>query len=76
MPVEFRMETKANNVLENTRSADWERELVTHYTGIGTEVRENYRDGYPNCSKGGRLGRRRPWMQLFRNGRIFVAEKG
>ncbi len=25
--------------------ADWERELVTHYTGIGTEVRENYRDG-------------------------------
>ncbi|MCQ2103457.1 MAG: hypothetical protein MJY98_09565 [Fibrobacter sp.] len=34
------METRANNVLENTRSADWERELVTHYTGIGTEVRE------------------------------------
>ena len=54
------METKANNVLENTRSADWERELVTHYTCIGTEVRENYRDGYPNCSKGGGLGRRRP----------------
>ncbi|MCQ2109427.1 MAG: RHS repeat-associated core domain-containing protein [Fibrobacter sp.] len=26
-------------------AADWERELVTHYTGIGTEVRENYRDG-------------------------------
>ncbi len=24
---------------------EWERELVTHYTGIGTEVRENYRDG-------------------------------
>lgn len=45
MPVEFRMETRAGNVLENTRSADWERELVTHYTGIGTEVRENYRDG-------------------------------
>ena len=45
MLVEFRMETRANNVLENTRSADWERELVTHYTGIGTEVRENYRDG-------------------------------
>ncbi len=39
------METRSGNVLENTRSADWERELVTHYTGIGTEVRENYRDG-------------------------------
>lgn len=25
-------------------AADWERELVTHYTGIGTEVRENYRN--------------------------------
>ena len=23
-------------------SQDWEKELVTHYTGIGTEVRENY----------------------------------
>ena len=45
MPVEFRMESKSGNVLENTRGADWERELVTHYTGIGTEVRENYREG-------------------------------
>ncbi len=87
MPVEFRMESKSGNVLENTRgcsrdsvrllmaydgsgrrvsktrerkacisetssgatsertyAADWERELVTHYTGIGTEVRENYRN--------------------------------
>ncbi|MCQ2109422.1 MAG: DUF4329 domain-containing protein [Fibrobacter sp.] len=25
-------------------AADWERELVTHYTGIGTEVRESYRN--------------------------------
>ena len=23
-------------------SQDWEKELVTHYTGIGTEIRENY----------------------------------
>ena len=23
-------------------SQEWEKELVTHYTGIGTEVRENY----------------------------------
>ncbi len=51
MPVEFRMESKSGNVLENTRSADWERELVTHYTGIGTEVRENYHNGTPSETK-------------------------
>ena len=45
MPVEFRMESKSGNVLENTRSADWVRERVSHYTGIGTEVRENYNGG-------------------------------
>ncbi len=33
------------NSSDGVYAADWERELVTHYTGIGTEVRENYRDG-------------------------------
>ena len=28
--------------VKNASSQDWEKELVTHYTGIGTEVRENY----------------------------------
>ncbi|MCL4103372.1 hypothetical protein MMG03_002989 [Fibrobacter succinogenes] len=90
MPVEFRMETRSGNVLENTRScsrgdslmltmaydgsgrrvsktrfrkacisdkadgvyaADWERELVTHYTGIGTEVRESFHNGTPSETK-------------------------
>ncbi|SHK96698.1 RHS repeat-associated core domain-containing protein [Fibrobacter sp. UWH6] len=94
MPVEFRMESKSGNVLENTRScsrdsvrvlmaydgsgrrvsktrerkacisetssgatsertyaADWERELVTHYTGIGTEVRESFHNGSPSETK-------------------------
>ncbi|SHL53497.1 RHS repeat-associated core domain-containing protein [Fibrobacter sp. UWH5] len=95
MPVEFRMESKSGNVLENTRScsrdsvrvlmaydgtgrrvsktrerkaclsetstgantsertyaADWERELVTHYTGIGTEVRESFHNGTPSETK-------------------------
>ena len=27
---------------KNTGSQDWEKELVTHYTGIGTEVREDF----------------------------------
>ncbi|MBR2095446.1 MAG: hypothetical protein IJ908_07545 [Fibrobacter sp.] len=26
-------------------SQDWEKELVTHYTGIGTEVREEFHNG-------------------------------
>ena len=26
--------------VKNVGSQDWEKELVTHYTGIGTEVRE------------------------------------
>ncbi|SHH77620.1 RHS repeat-associated core domain-containing protein [Fibrobacter sp. UWH9] len=94
MPVEFRMESKSGNVLENTHScsrdsvrvlmaydgsgrrvsktrerkacisetssgatsertyaADWERELVTHYTGIGTEVRESFHNGTPSETK-------------------------
>ncbi|WP_176421980.1 RHS repeat domain-containing protein [Fibrobacter sp. UWH1] len=94
MPVEFRMESKSGNVLENTRgcsrdsvrvlmaydgtgrrvsktrerkaclsetssgatsertyAADWERELVTHYTGIGTEVRESFHNGTPSETK-------------------------
>lgn len=38
-------ETSSGATFERTYAADWERELVTHYTGIGTEVRENYRDG-------------------------------
>ena len=28
--------------VKSANSQDWERELVTHYTGIGTEVRENF----------------------------------
>ena len=28
--------------VKNSNSQEWEKELVTHYTGIGTEVRENY----------------------------------
>ena len=28
--------------VKSANSQDWEKELVTHYTGIGTEVRENY----------------------------------
>ena len=28
--------------VKSANSQDWERELVTHYTGIGTEIRENY----------------------------------
>ena len=39
------MESKSGNVLENTRSADWVRECVSHYTGIGTEVRETHVNG-------------------------------
>ena len=39
------METRSGNVLENTRSADWERELVTHYTGIGSEIRVDGQNG-------------------------------
>ena len=31
-------------------AADWERELVTHYTGIGTEVRESH-NGTPSETK-------------------------
>jgi hypothetical protein len=27
--------------VKNVGSQDWEKELVTHYTGIGTEIREN-----------------------------------
>ena len=38
-------ETSTGATSKRTYAADWERELVTHYTGIGTEVRENYRDG-------------------------------
>ena len=38
-------ETSTGATSERTYAADWERELVTRYTGIGTEVRENYRDG-------------------------------
>ena len=30
---------------------EWETELVTHYTGIGTEVRENYHNGTPSETK-------------------------
>ncbi|MCL4103383.1 RHS repeat-associated core domain-containing protein [Fibrobacter sp. HC4] len=45
------METRSGNVLENMRSADWERELVTHYTGIGTEVRESFHNGTPSETK-------------------------
>ncbi|MCQ2101355.1 MAG: RHS repeat-associated core domain-containing protein, partial [Fibrobacter sp.] len=32
-------------------AADWERELVTHYTGIGTEVRESFHNGTPSETK-------------------------
>ena len=28
--------------VKNANSQDWEKELVTHYTGIGTEVRESF----------------------------------
>lgn len=28
--------------VKNSNSQDWEKELVTHYTGIGTEVREDF----------------------------------
>ena len=28
--------------VKSAGSQDWEKELVTHYTGIGTEIRENY----------------------------------
>ena len=28
--------------VKSANSQDWEKELVTHYTGIGTEIRENY----------------------------------
>ncbi|SHH87874.1 RHS repeat-associated core domain-containing protein [Fibrobacter sp. UWH9] len=90
MPVEFRMETRADDGSQPTRScsrgdslmltmaydgsgrrvsktrfrkacisdeadgvyaADWERELVTHYTGIGTEVRESFHNGTPSETK-------------------------
>ena len=28
--------------VKSANSQDWEKELVTHYTGIGTEIRENF----------------------------------
>jgi len=28
--------------VKNAGSQDWEKELVTHYTGIGTEIREDF----------------------------------
>ena len=28
--------------VKSANSQEWEKELVTHYTGIGTEIRENY----------------------------------
>ncbi len=45
------MESKSGNVLENTRSADWVRERVSRYTGIGAEVRESYFGGAMNNAK-------------------------
>ncbi|OWV06176.1 RHS repeat-associated core domain-containing protein [Fibrobacter sp. UWH3] len=80
MPVEFRMETRADDGSQPTRGCsrdsvrvlmaydgsgrrvsktrmrkacdgEWERELVTHYTGIGTEVRESFHNGTPSETK-------------------------
>ena len=31
--------------VKNANSQDWEKDLVTHYTGIGTEVREEFHNG-------------------------------
>ena len=31
--------------VKNAGSQDWEKELVTHYTGIGTEIREEFHNG-------------------------------
>lgn len=45
-------ETSSGATSERTYAADWERELVTHYTGIGTEVRESFHNGTPSETKG------------------------
>ncbi|MCQ2103459.1 MAG: RHS repeat-associated core domain-containing protein [Fibrobacter sp.] len=37
--------------MRKAEGGDWETELVTHYTGIGTEVRENYHNGTPSETK-------------------------
>ena len=39
------------NSSDGVYAADWERELVTHYTGIGTEVRESFHNGTPSETK-------------------------
>ncbi len=39
------------NSSDGEYAADWERELVTHYTGIGTEVRESFHNGTPSETK-------------------------
>ncbi|SHH92676.1 RHS repeat-associated core domain-containing protein [Fibrobacter sp. UWH9] len=44
-------ETSSGAIFERTYAADWERELVTHYTGIGTEVRESFHNGTPSETK-------------------------
>ena len=44
-------ETSSGATFERTYAADWERELVTHYTGIGTEVRESFHNGTPSETK-------------------------
>ena len=34
--------------VKNAGSQDWEKKLVTHYTGIGTEIREDFSKNQTN----------------------------